>query len=241
MHLFPDLKKGFQTIFTDKLWLNKILFGGFLLINPFLIILGLILISPGKKSDLLIPLFYGTLAFNVFTFFLPLGFTYEVLRRARTGSAPQLPDWNSAVLSRYAKEGAVKLIIAITTLLLPIGIWIGICHFIFIQMLGLSPSLLNLFYPPALLFGVPFCGVACCRWLDGASVLDSALNYSKNWTIFCMRIKEFLLASLFLTGLNTVLCSFIITIPFAAVFGLCLVDWFGPIYADAVRNHETTS
>ena len=241
MNLFPDLKKGFQTIFADKLWLNKILFGGFLLINPFLIILGLILIQPSQKPAFVIPLFYGTLAFNVLTFWFPLGFTYEVLRRARTGSAPQLPDWNTAVLPRYAQEGAVKLILAITTLLLPVGLWIILCHFIFIQTLGLPSSLLSMFYPPALLFVIPFCGVACCRWLDGASVLDCAFNYPKNWTIFRSRAKEFLLASLFLTGLNTVFCSFIITIPFAAVFGLCLVDtWFGPIYADAVRSHETT-
>ncbi|MEZ5404702.1 MAG: hypothetical protein R3F23_00605 [Verrucomicrobiia bacterium] len=237
MNLFPDLKKGFQTILADSQWLPKILFGGFLLINPFLIILLLWMVSPGEKSILLKPLFYGTLAFNVLTFWFPLGFTYEVLRRARTGSAPQLPDWNMSVLPRYVKEGAVKLILAITTLLLPVGVWMGICYFLFIQILGLPPALLSMFYPPAMLFVIPFCGVACCRWLDGDSVINCALNYPKNLKVFCSRKKEFLLASFFLTGLNTVLCSFIITIPFAAVFGLCLVDtWFGPIYADAVRE-----
>jgi hypothetical protein len=54
---------------------------------------------------------------------------------------------------------------------------------------------------------------------------------------FRSRWKDFLLASFILTGINTVTTGLFYTIPFAAVFGLCLVDtWFGPIYADAVKE-----
>ena len=40
-------------------------------------------------------------------------------------------------------------------------------------------------------------------------------------------------------GVNAITTSFFYTIPFGAVFGLCLVDtWFGPIYAETVAGEE---
>lgn len=240
MDRFIDLKEGFAKICGDRSWLVKVLIGGFLLINPFMLALvpayfaGIA--DPAVAHGWIKVAFPCLLVLNVFTFWFPLGFTYEVLRRARTGSAPQLPEWNLAVLPRYAKEGAVKLVLAIFTLLLPVGMWMGLCYVIFIRLLGLPSSLLSLFVPPIMLFVIPFCGVACCRWLDGASVLDCALDYAENFRLFRLGQKDYLLASLFLIGLNAVTTSFFYTIPFAAVFGLCIVDtWFGPIYAQSVK------
>ncbi len=246
MDLFTDLKNGFAAITSDRWWWAKILFGGFLLINPALLVLGPMAFLPDpepwiKPPDWATPVFFGVLFFNVLTFWIPLGFTFEVLRRARTGSAPQLPSWGFAHWRTYIQEGAVKLVLAITTLLLPVGLWVFGCYVLFIHVLGLPAFVLGLAYVPGLWFAIPFCGVACCRWLDGATVADCALNYVANGRIFARRGGEFLIASTFLTGLNAVACSLWYTIPFAAVFGLCLVDtWFGPIYADAAAQRPRT-
>ena len=96
-----------------------------------------------------------------------------------------------------------------------------------------------MFVPPIMLFVIPFCGVACCRWLDGASVPDCALNYAENWRLFRRGWKDYLLASAVIVGVNSITTAFFYTIPFGAVFGLCLVDtWFGPIYAESVATDE---
>lgn len=238
---FFDFKEGFGKILSDRYWLPKVLLGGFLLINPFLLALLPAYLrgiqDPATEIGWVKAAFPWILGFNVLTFWFPLGFTYEVLRRARTGSAPQLPDWNVAVLPRYAKEGAVKLVLAIFTLLLPVGIWMALCYVLFIRLCGLPDALLSMFVQPIMLLVIPFCGVACCRWLDGASVLDCALDYATNVRLFHKNWKDYLLASMFLIGLNSVTTAFFYTIPFAAVFGLCLVDtWFGPIYAESVKD-----
>jgi hypothetical protein len=40
---------------------------------------------------------------------------------------------------------------------------------------------------------------------------------------------------------NSITTAFYYTIPFGAVFGLCLVDtWFGPIYAASVAREGRT-
>lgn len=238
---FLDFKEGFGKILSDRYWLPKVLLGGFLLINPFLLALLPIYIrgiqDPATEVAWVKAAFPWILGFNVLTFWFPLGFTYEVLRRARTGSAPQLPDWNLSVLPRYAKEGAVKLVLAIFTLLLPVGVWMAFCYFVFIRLFGLPEALLSMFVQPIMLLVIPFCGVACCRWLDGASVLDCALDYATNIRLFRKGLKDYLIASMFLIGLNSVTTAFFYTIPFAAVFGLCIVDtWFGPIYAESVKE-----
>lgn len=243
MELFEDLKRGFRTILADPWWWLKVLIAGFLLINPLLIILGLRMLGAGESGREAegweMPAFCGALAFNVLSFWFPLGFTYEVLRRARFSSAAQLPSWGLEHWRTYAIEGSVKLVIAIFTLLLPVGIWMGLCWLVFVKLIGGPSMFLSMMYAPAMLFAIPFCGVGCCRWLDGAGVLDAALNYKRNMEILFSRGKEFMIASLFLTGFNTVACAFIFTIPFAAVFGLCMVDtWFGPIYASSPVNED---
>jgi len=233
---FSDQKHGFRQIFSDPHWLAKVLLGGFLLINPFLVALAPAYVS-GMGPNWVKQVFPWILGFNVCSFWFPLGFTYEVLRRARTGRGLQLPDWEWSVLPRFAYEGSVKLVLAIFTLLLPAGLWMGACYAIFIAGLGLPPALLSLFIPPIMLFVIPFCGVACCRWLDGASVLDCALNYKENIRLFAKGCPDYLIAAAFIVGVNSITTAFFYTIPFGAVFGLCLVDtWFGPIYAETVAR-----
>lgn len=235
---FSDQKDGFRQILSDRHWLAKVLLNGFLLINPFLIALAPAYFA-GNGPAWVARIFPWILGFNILSFWFPLGFTYEVLRRARTGRGIQLPDWRIDRLGVFAREGAVKLTLAIFTLLLPAAIWMGACYAIFVRGLGLPATLLSLFVPPILLLVIPFCAVACCRWLDGASVLDSALNYAENMRLFRSAWKDYLIASAFIIGVNSVTTSFYYTIPFGAAFGLCLVDtWFGPIYAQSVMIDE---
>lgn len=228
---FGDIRAGFTTLFADRFWFPKIFLGGFLLINPILLSLAPKLAGGiGQRKPLLLAL----LAVNVCSFWFSLGFTYEVLRRARFGGR-QLPEWSFRVLGQYIHEGAVKFTISLTTLLLPLFVWMGFCFAVFVKLLGLPPNLLSLFVPVGSWLVVPFCAVACCRWLDGASVPACALDYRENFRIFWKKRDDFLIASAFLGGLNAILISFFYTIPFALFFGLCLVDtWFGPIYASAV-------
>ncbi|MDD5262408.1 MAG: DUF4013 domain-containing protein [Methylacidiphilales bacterium] len=236
MQGFEDIKNGFTRILGDKNWPWKILLAGFLLINPFLLALAPSYFA-GVGPDWVRPAFLGALAFNILSFWFPLGFTYEVLRRARTGKGKQLPDWNIHRLPRYAKEGSIKLILAITTLILPAALWMGLCYLVFIWLLDMPQALLPLFLPPIMLFVIPFCAVACCRWLDGASVLNCALNYKENWRMLNAGLPDYLITSAFLVGVNAVTTSLFFTIPFAAVFGLCLVDtWFGPIFARTAKR-----
>jgi hypothetical protein len=235
---FRDHKDGFFQILTDRNWLAKVLLGGFLLINPFLVALTPAYFS-GHAPGWVATVFPWILGFNVLSFWFPLGFTYEVLRRARTGRGRQLPDWRWDRLGVFAREGAVKLTLAVTTLLLPAALWVGACYGLFIGLLGLPATLLSLFIPPIMLFVIPFCGVACCRWLDGVPVWRCALDYAENWRLFHRRWKEYLIASAFILGVNSVTTAFFYTIPFGAIFGLCVVDtWFGPIYAESVASPE---
>jgi hypothetical protein len=235
---FDDQKNGFRQILSDPHWLAKVLLGGFLLINPFLVALAPSYFS-GHGPAWVNEVFPWILGFNVLTFWFPLGFTYEVLRRARTGRGTQLPDWKWSRLGVFAKEGAVKLTLAILTLILPAALWMGACYGLFIALLGLPATLMTLFIPPIMLFVIPFCGVACCRWLDGASVLSCALNYKENFRLFLKGGPDYLIAAAFIVGVNSITTAFFYTIPFGAVFGLCLVDtWFGPIYAESVAPAE---
>jgi hypothetical protein len=179
------------------------------------------------------------LGFNVLSFWFPLGFTFEVLRRARTGRGVQLPEWAWDRLGVFAREGAVKLTLAIFTLILPAALWMWAIYGIFMVLLGLPDDLLTMAIPPIMLVVIPFCGVACCRWLDGASVLNCALNYRENFRLFCKGCPDYLIAATFIVGVNSITTAFFYTIPFGAVFGLCLVDtWFGPIYAESVAPAE---
>ena len=233
---FSDQKDGFRKILSDPKWLAKVLLGGFLLINPFLVALAPAYFSKSGPAWVE-AVFPWILGFNVLSFWFPLGFTFEVLRCARTGRGVQLPEWEWSRLGVFAKEGAVKLTLAVFTLLIPAGLWMGASYGLFISLLGLPATLLTLFIPPIVLFVIPFCGVACCRWLDGASALDCALNYRENFRLFRKGCPDYLIAAAFIVGVNSVTTAFFYTIPFGAVFGLCLVDtWFGPIYADSVAR-----
>jgi hypothetical protein len=235
---FSDQKNAFRHVLSDPQWLAKVLLGGFLLINPFLVALSPAYFS-GAEPKWVRQVFPWILGFNICSFWFPLGFTYEVLRRARTGRGVQLPDWQWSRLPRFAYEGSVKLVLAIFTLLLPAALWMGACYGLFIAALGLPTALLSLFIPPIMLVVIPFCGVACCRWLDGTSVLDCALNYKENIRFFCKGCPDYLIAAAFLVGVNSITTAFFYTIPFGAVFGLCLVDtWFGPIYAESVAAEK---
>jgi hypothetical protein len=235
---FADQKNGFRQILADPHWLAKVLLGGFLLINPFLVALAPAYFS-GTGPGWVNAVFPWILGFNVLSFWFPLGFTYEVLRRARTGRGVQLPDWEWTRLGVFAREGSVKLVIAIFTLLIPAAIWMGTIYLIFMRVLGLPDDLLTMAVPPIMLLVIPFCGVACCRWLDGASVLNSALNYKENFRLFAKGCPDYLIAAAFIVGVNSITTAFFYTIPFGAVFGLCLVDtWFGPIYAESVAAEE---
>ena len=235
---FREQKDGFQQVLSDPAWLAKVVLGGFLLINPLLVALAPAFFS-SHGTGWVGAVFPWILAFNVLSFWFPLGFTFEVLRRARTGRGAQLPDWRWDRLGVFAYEGAVKFTLALTTLLLPAAIWMGLCYAIFVRAFALPPALLTLFVPPILLLVIPFCGVACCRWLDGASVVDAALNYAENIRLFRRGWQDYLIASAFILGVNSVTTAFFYTIPFGAVFGLCLVDtWFGPIYAESVAGEE---
>jgi hypothetical protein len=238
---FRDQKDGFQQVLSDPHWLAKVLLGGFLLINPFLVALAPSYFS-GHGPAWVREIFPWILAFNVVTFWFPLGFTYEVLRRARSGRGRQLPEWRWDRLGVFAYEGSVKFLIALATLILPAALWMGACYGLFATVLGLPVTLLSLFVPPGMLVVIPFCGVACCRWLDGVPAWKCALDYVGNWNLFQRSWKEYLIASAFIVGVNSVTTAFFYTIPFGAVFGLCLVDtWFGPIYAESVARAEKKS
>ena len=85
---FSDQKNGFSQILSDPHWLAKVLLGGFLLINPFLVALAPAYFSV-SAPEWVKAVFPWILGFNVLSFWFPLGFTYEVLRRARTGRGTQ--------------------------------------------------------------------------------------------------------------------------------------------------------
>lgn len=228
---FGDIKQGFRQILSDPYWFPKLLFGGCLLINPMLIILAPFAHGhPDSRAHQLLLVFLGV---NLLTFWLPLGFTFEVLRRARTGHGAQLPDWKPERWPRYAKEGAVKFLLSITTLIIPAVLWEALAFVVYSRGLGLPPAMtMKGLGDIALLFVIPFCGVACCRWLDGAGIWNSAFNYTENFRLFRKAWPDYLIASAFLVGFNTITMSFVYTIPLAVLFGLCVMDtWLGPIYA----------
>ena len=236
---FSDIKNGFRQILADPGWVGKIVLGGCLLINPLLIIM--VPFAAGGTGTFAGKVMIVALLVNVLTFWFPLGFTFEVLRRARAGQGAQLPDWGLELLPRYAKEGAIKLLISCSTLILPVLVWTYLAHYIFIRHLGFPVETLGNLLPPIFLFSIPFCAVACCRWLDGAPVLSCAFDYAENFRLFRKAWLDYLIASAFLVGLNAVTMSLTYTIPFGMVFGLCIVDtWFGPIYAESVLAERPT-
>jgi hypothetical protein len=235
--LFSDVRAAFSAVFSDRFWFWKILLGGALLINPTLFALLPRLFHEGSSGRFLL-FFWAVLLGNAATFWFALGYTFEVLRRAKEAKRAGLPSWALPLWPQYAREGAVKLAIAVPTLILPLTLWMGFGYWILVCLLGLPPSMLQLFFPPGALFAIPFCGVACCRYLDGARVWDCALGLRENWEAWKKAWPEYLLASTFLLGLNSLTFSLYYSVPFGVFFGLCLVDqWFGAIYS---LRHKAT-
>src|SRR5260221_9616717 len=147
---FNDQKNGFRQILSDRLWLWKVLLGGFLLINPFLVALAPAYCS-GQGPGWVKAVFPWVLGFNILSFWFPLGFTFEVLRRARTGRGVQLPDWRWNRLGVCQREVALKLTLVVFTQLLAAALRLGACYGLVVVLLGLPSSVLAGFVPPIML------------------------------------------------------------------------------------------
>jgi len=230
MEIFTEIKRSFEIIFSDRSWLVKLVIAAVLLINP------LVLVGALNEDKRLL---YWSMGVNALSFWLPLGYTMEVLRRSRNGTIAELglPSWNLKHWSTYVREGAVKFAIAIFTLIVPSAAWIAGCALIF-DLLG-QPALIGTASPFVFFFTIPLCAVGCCRWLDSGDLMSAALDYRVNFDYYRLRWCEYSIATLLLMGLNTIGNSFILTLPFVTIFGLCVVDtWFGPIYADSAREVE---
>lgn len=228
MPLFSEIKRSFEIIVSDRAWFPKLVLAAVLLINPVVILAAL-----NRNTAVMA----WSMGFNAVTFWLPLGYTMEVLRRARRGTLAELglPSWELKYWGVYVREGAVKFIIALFTLILPSGLWIVFCVIVF-GVLGQQP-LASMAIPFIFFFTIPFCAVGCCRWLDSGDVLGAALDYRANLELYRLRWSDYSVATMILMGLNTIGNSFVLTLPFVAVFGLCLVDtWFGPIYAASAKQ-----
>jgi hypothetical protein len=228
MQIFTEIKRSFEIIFSDRSWLLKLVIAAVLLINP------LVLVGALNADRILL---IWSLGLNAVSFWLPLGYTLEVLRRARNGTIADLglPSWDLKLWGVYFREGAVKFFIAIFTMILPSGVWIAACAIVF-NLLG-QPALAGVAAPFIFFFTIPLCAVGCCRWLDSGDLMSSALDYRVNFDYYRLRWSEYSIATLLLVGLSTFGNSFILTLPFVTVFGLCVVDtWFGPIYADSTKE-----
>ncbi|MCX7826478.1 MAG: hypothetical protein N2689_13095 [Verrucomicrobiae bacterium] len=63
----------------------------------------------------------GPMLFFPLTFLIPLGFTMEVLRRAKNNpDGFCLPSFSLVFWGQYLREGCVKLVIAFGTLIVPV-------------------------------------------------------------------------------------------------------------------------
>lgn len=205
---FAELKKAFRAVTRDPNWLPKVLLGGFMLFLPIL-------------------------------FLFSLGYTMEVLRRAKNDpDSFILPSWDFSHWPRYFYEGLVKFVIAIVVIIVPTLALAAAIAFPMGAVTGLGPfDALRAYAPivatvlPLLNFvTLPFCAVACCRYLDSGKVSDE-FHLATCWRIYRAGFKDFSLGAFILIGFLTVGQSLLITMPFVLFFGLCLVDnWFGPIY-----------
>ncbi|MCX7803629.1 MAG: DUF4013 domain-containing protein [Planctomycetota bacterium] len=176
----------------------------------------------------------GFMLFLPGPFLFSLGFTMEVLRRAKNAPANfVLPSWDFELWPRYFREGLVKFALAIVAIIIPSLAWLGIvwlaCLATGVPAAGLLPMAL-----PILNFvALPFCAVCCCRYLDTGR-LSAGLDIGTCLRIYRAGFADFSIGALILIGLITVGQSLIVTLPFVLFFGLCLVDnWFGPIYNSA--------
>ena len=187
----------------------------------------------------------GYLLFFPLTFLVPLGFTMEVLRRAKNDPANFiLPSFAFRHWWRYAQEGAAKLVIAFGTLIVPVLLWCAfswavamVVHFPGAQQWSFFFTTLLPFAGPAILFfTLPFCAVGCCRYLDTGRI-SAAFNFPLALRIYRAGFVDFSLGAVFLLGVNSIGQTWLVFLPGFVFFGLCLVDnWFAPIYNEAARK-----
>ena len=210
---FGDLKAAFRAVTRDSGWWWKVLAGGPMLFCPL-------------------------------TFLIPLGFTMEVLRRAKGNPAKFiLPGFGLPLWGCYVREGAVKLLIALGALIAPTLAWLGftwavalIFHFPGCERWQFFFAVLLPFASPVALFvTLPFCAVACCRYLDTGRI-GPAFDYVTNIRIYRAGFVDFSLGAVIIMGMNSIAQTWLLPLVWGLFFSLCVADcWFGPIYNEAAR------
>ncbi len=211
---FGDLKQAFRAVTRDSGWWWKVLIGGPLLFCPL-------------------------------TFLIPMGFTMEVLRRAKTRpEAFILPDFGVGLWGRYIREGGIKFVIALGTLLAPALTWLGFTWAVALifHLSGAErwqyffETLLPLALPVASFVTLPFCAVGCCRYLDTGR-LGPAFDYATNIRIYCEGFSNFSIGALVVLGMTAVAQTWLFPLPWGVFFSICVADcWFGPIYNEAAQR-----
>ena len=211
---FGDLKAAFRAVTRDRGWWWKVLVGGPMLLLPF-------------------------------AFLIPMGFTMEVLRRAKRNPEKfVLPGFELARWGRYAREGWVKLLIASGTLLAPVLAWMGFTWAValIVRFPGCErwqfffEMLLPFASPVALFITIPFCAVACCRYLDTGRI-GPAFDYVTNIKIYRAGFVDFSIGAVVILGMNAIAQTWLLPLMWGLFFGLCVADcWFGPIYNEAAQR-----
>jgi hypothetical protein len=169
----------------------------------------------------------------------------EVLRRAKNRPDKfTLPGFGFALWGRYAREGCVKLLIAFGTLLAPVLAWVGFTWAVALifrfpgseRWQFFFEMLLPFAMPVALFVTIPFCAVACCRYLDTGRI-GPAFDYVTNVRIYRAGFVDFSIGAVVILGLNSIAQTWLFPLMWGLFFGLCVVDcWFGPIYNEAAQR-----
>jgi len=211
---FGDLKRAFRMVTRDPGWWWKVLI-------------------------------VGPMVFCPLTFLLPLGFTMEVLRRAKKNPEKfVLPGFGLALWGRYAKEGLVKLLITFGTLLAPVLAWMGFTWAVALifrfpgceRWQFFFETLLPFASPVAFFLTIPFCAVACCRYIETGRI-GPAFDYVANVKIYRAGFVDFSVGALVVVGMNAIAQTWLLPLMWGLLFSLCVGDcWFGPIYNEAAQR-----
>ncbi len=211
---FGDLKRAFRMVTRDPGWWWKVLIGGPMIFCPL-------------------------------TFLLPLGFTMEVLRRAKKNPEKfVLPGFGLALWGRYAGDGLVKLLITFGTLLVPVLAWMGFTWAVasIFRFPGAErwqfffETLLPFASPVAFFLTIPFCAVACCRYIETGRI-GPAFDYVTNIKIYRAGFVDFSIGAMVILGMNAIAQTWLLPLMWGLFFSLCVGDcWFGPIYNEVVRR-----
>ncbi|MFZ2643497.1 MAG: DUF4013 domain-containing protein [Verrucomicrobiia bacterium] len=187
----------------------------------------------------------GPMLFIPLAFLIPMGFTMEVLRRAKKNPAKfVLPGFGLPLWGRYVREGAVKLLITFGTLLVPVVAWMGftwavalILHFPGCERWQFFFEVLLPFALPAALFlTIPYGAVACCRYLD-TGLIGPAFDYARNFRIYRAGLVDFSVGAMVVLGMNAIAQTWMLPLMWGLFFSLCVGDcWFGPIYNEAAQR-----